>query len=167
MSLEQIKGKESLFYIKYNSLWFPVGCLTSSPISEESEMIDTTTRDSGGWKTSFPTLQSYTIELSGMVVKDDEDSGNTILSYRKLRSFKRERILIEWKLESESGYSIDTGKAYISAISQNDDVESMISFSATLIGFGKPEESTAKVYVLGEPDANLVYGEGNNLIETK
>ena len=165
--MDQIKGRESLFYIKYNSIWFPVGCLTSSPLSEDSEMIDTTTRDSGGWKTSFPTLQSYTIELAGMVVKDDEDSGNQILSYRKLRSFKRDRILIEWKLESESGYSIDIGKAYINSISQNDEVDSMISFSASLTGFGKPEESTAKVYVLGIPENNIVYGDGNNLIETK
>jgi len=167
MSLEQIKGEESLFYIKYLDKWYPVGCLTSSPISEESEMIDTTTRDSGGWKTSFPTLQSYSIELSGMVVKDDKDAGNEILSYRKLRTFKRERTLIEWKLESESGYSIDTGKAYISSISQNDEVDSMISFSSSLIGFGKPLEDTAKVYVLGDPNNDVVYAEGNNLIETK
>ena len=160
-----IQGKDSLFYIKYNSVWFPVGCLTASPISEESEMIDTTTRDSGGWKTSFPTLQSYSIELSGIVIKDDEDSGNQILSYRKLRSFKRERTLIDWKLESESGYSIDYGKAYINSISQNDEVEQMVSFSASLTGFGKPEESTNKIYVLGENE--IVYAEGNNLIETK
>lgn len=164
--MNPIQGKESLFYIKYQNEWFPVSCLTGSPFSESSDMIDTTTRDSNGWKTSIPTLQSYTIQIDGLVVKDDEDSLNNTLSYRKLREFKRNRNLIEWKIEMEEGYYIDSGKAYISDISQSDNVGEMISFSASLVGFGKPEESNAKVYVLGE--GNDVFGEiGNidNLIE--
>ena len=42
--MNPIQGKESLFYIKINNDFVPVGCLTSSPISEDVEMIDTTTR---------------------------------------------------------------------------------------------------------------------------
>ncbi len=162
-----IQGKDSLFYIYYNDVWFPVACLTSSPFSEDVEMMPTTTRDSAGWKTAKPTMQSYSIELNGLLTKDDADSGNNVISYPKLREFKRNRIKIEWKIETEGGYYIDSGFAYITSINKTDDVGEMIGFTASLQGYGAPSESNNKVYVLGEPDKNTVYGENNNLIETK
>lgn len=140
MSLPPIKGSESLFYIKKNDVYFPVGCLTSSPLSETVDLIDTTTRDNEGWKTSLPTNQSYSIELSGLMVMDDYDSGNEILSYRELRTKKRNKELIEWKRTTLGGYYIDSGKAYITAISYSDEADGFITFSASLVGFGKPEE---------------------------
>lgn len=138
--MKPIKGIESLFYIKKNDVFFPVGCLTSSPISEDVEMLDTTTRDNGGWRTSFPTIQGYTIELSGLMVQDDEDSGNEILSYRELRTMKRNKDLVEWKRETLNGYYIDSGMAYITTISDSDEVDGFITFNASLVGYGAPIE---------------------------
>ena len=110
------KGEQSLFYIKKDDIWFPVGCLIGSPLSEESDTITTTTRDNEGWETVFPTIQRYNIELSGMVVKDDDMSGNILISFRELLKYKRDRTLIEWKREFEGGWYIDSGKAYIISI---------------------------------------------------
>lgn len=157
MSLPTIKGKESLFYIKKNTVWFPVGCLTSSPLSEDSTMIDTTTRDNNGWKTSFPTNQSYKIDLSGLMVMDDEDSGNDVLSYRELRSLKRNRELIEWKRTTLNGYYVDSGKAYITSISDADEASGFITFTASLQGYGAPEESNERIYVLGDNLETEIY----------
>lgn len=157
MSLDHIKGKESLFYIKKNDVFFPVGCLTASPISEDVEMIETTTRDSNGWRTSFPTNQGYTIDLSGLMVQDDEDSGNEILSYRELRAYKRSKVLIEWKRETLGGYYIDSGKAYITAISDSDEADGFITFNASLVGYGRPDTSSARIYILGNGDRTEIY----------
>lgn len=161
--MEQIKGEENLFYIKKNNTWVPAACLTACPISEQSETIKTTTRDNAGWATDYPTNQTYTIELSGMMIKDDSDSGNNIISYRELRSYKRDRVLIEWMRKTLSGWYVDSGRAHITAISDSDTAGEFISFNATLLGFGKPEESTEKIYVFGE-DPNTLIGDKNYTI---
>lgn len=157
MSFAPIKGKESLFYIKKNDEWFPVGCLTSSPFSEDVEMLGTTTRENEGWKTSLPTNQSYSINLSGLMVQDDHDSGNQVLSYRELRSMKRNRQLVEWQRKTLDGYYIDSGKAYITNISDSDEADGFITFQATLQGYGKPEESYDRVYILGDGSRTQIY----------
>ena len=157
MNLSSIKGEESLFYIKKDDVFFPVGCLTSSPISDDVEMIGTTTRDNDGWKTSKPTNQGYTIELAGLMVQDDYDSGNEILSYRELRTKKRNKELVEWKRITLNGYYIDSGKAYITAISDSDSAGEFISFTASLVGYGRPEESSERVYVLVNNPKTEIY----------
>lgn len=169
MSFEPIKGKESLFYIKKNDEYFPVGCLTSSPFSEDVEMLGTTTRENEGWKTSLPTNQSYSINLSGLMVQDDEDSGNEVLSYRQLRMMKRNSELIEWRRVTLDGYYIDSGKAYITNISDSDEADGFITFSATLQGYGKPDESFERIYILGDGERNSIYThpDGKTVIQTE
>ncbi|KPE49771.1 phage tail tube protein [Chryseobacterium indologenes] len=164
--MDQIRGEENLFYIKKNNTWVPVACLISSPVSEESETIKTTTRDNAGWNTNLPTNQSYSIELNGIMIKDDLDSGNNIISYRELRSYKRNRVLIEWMRKTLSGWYVDSGRAHITAISDSDTAGEFISFNATLLGYGKPEESTDKVYLLGDNDGEILGDDDNTVIKT-
>lgn len=76
-----IKGEELILEIKSQSDadFRLVTCLTAAPFSESSETIPTTTRDNSGWKTQLATNQSYTIELSGIMVRDGAD-GNGFYS---------------------------------------------------------------------------------------
>ncbi|MEF9476801.1 hypothetical protein OWR28_02665 [Chryseobacterium sp. 1B4] len=144
----------------------PAACLTASPISENSETIKTTTRDNAGWNTDYPTNQSYTIALSGVMIKDDADSGNNVVSYRELRSYKRNRTLIEWMRKTLSGWYVDSGKAHITDISDSDSAGELITFTATLLGYGKPEEGTDKVYLLGDNDGEILGDNDNTVIKT-
>lgn len=143
-----IQGKDSLFYIYYNSVWFPVACLKSSPLNEQSDELPTTTRDNNGWKSSLPTMQSYNIELDGIMTYDGENQ--SVLSYRKLRSFKRNRELIQWQRRTLDNLFVDTGYAYITAISDNDGVDGEISFNASLKGYGMPTENDP-----GDPSTSI------------
>lgn len=165
--MEHVKGEENLFYIKKNNTWLPVACLIASPINEQSETIKTTTRDNTGWATDYPTNQTYSIELSGMMIKDDIDSGNNIISYRELRSYKRNRVLIEWMRKTLSGWYVDSGMAHITSISDSDSAGEFISFNATLLGFGKPEESNERIHVLGEDANTLIGDEDFTIIKTE
>lgn len=164
--MKMIKGEENLFYIKKNNNWVPAACLTASPLSENSETIKTTTRDNAGWNTDYPTNQSYTIQLSGLMIKDDIDSGNNVISYREMRSYKRNRTLIEWMRKTLSGWYVDSGRAHITEISDSDTAGEFITFNATLLGYGKPEESTDKVYLLGTENNELLTDEINQVIKT-
>ncbi|MHA7823695.1 phage tail tube protein [Chryseobacterium arthrosphaerae] len=165
--MKQIKGEKNLFYIKKNGSWVPAACLTASPISENSETIKTTTRDNAGWNTDYPTNQSYTISLSGVMVKDDPDSGNNVISYRELRSYKRNRTLIEWMRKTLSGWYVDSGKAHVTEISDSDTAGEWITFSATLLGYGKPEENNERIHVLGEGENTLTGDINNTIIKTE
>lgn len=167
--MEQIRGEESLFYIEINGDFVPVGCLTDSPMTEDVEMISTTTRENEGWVTELPTNQSYSISLNGLMVKDDEDSGYNIISYRELRGIKRNKVLVNWKRETLNGYYIDSGKAHITAISDADTAGDFITFSATLKGFGKPIVSDSRIYVLGNGNRTAIYTHPDEItvIQTK
>lgn len=167
--MKPIKGIYSMFYVMKNGDYLPCACLTSSPLSESVDMIDTTTRDNDGWKTSLPTNQGYTIELSGLMIMDDSDSGNNVVSYRELRGMKRNRQLIEWKRETLSGYYIDSGKAYITAISDSDEADGFITFNASLTGYGKPDESNKRIYILGDGERKEIYThpDGKTVIQTE
>jgi len=164
---QQLKGEDSLFYIKYNDVWCPIACETSNSFSETVEMINTTTRDNAGWKTEIPTNQSFSISLEAVLTIDDKTANSNVLSYNKIRKMKRDRTLIEWKRETLGGWYIDSGKAYIVDISDANAVGEDITFSLQLNGFGKPLESTARVSVLGYNSNTLVSDNNNNLIQVK
>lgn len=136
--MQHYQGLESIFYIKYDGLWCPISCEISSPLSETIEMLNTTTRDNAGWKTERPTGQSYSLSIDAIETKDNY---NDIVSYRKIRKFKRDRIKIEWKRETIQNYLIDSGFGYITEISDANTVGEEISFNFTISGFGKPIEN--------------------------
>lgn len=163
--MEGIKGTASLFYIVENGVDIPVACLTSNPISETSETIDTTTRENAGWRTVLPTLQSYSIGLNGIMKLDDPDSGNNVYSFRRLRQLKRSRAVFQWKLKTLKGWYIDEGKAVLTEISFDDPADGFITFSATLQGWGTPAE-TFEREILSNEAKTLVYSNNNALITT-
>lgn len=158
-----IRGEEIILEIKSQSdtQFRLVTCLTSSPFSESSDTIPTTTRDNNGWKTQLATNQSYTIEINGVMVRDGAD-GNGFYSYNELRKLKRNREIFEWRMVQENGYSIDEGRGNIFEISRSDEAGEYVTFSATITGFGAPTERDERVRVLGTPDSEGIYIYNNN-----
>jgi predicted secreted protein len=130
-------GTYKLLYIFVSGTYYPIGCLTSQSFSEQSDMLDTTTRqNAGGWKTSIPTNQSYNISFSGLITTDNK--GGAILTYNDIQALKRSRTLINWKTNNEAtGYS-DFGMGYITSLSNDAEVDSAIGFSAEIMGYGEP-----------------------------
>lgn len=153
---KQIIGKDSIFFIKYNDIWTPISCEVSSPISEDSEDISTTTRENGGWRTSLPTMQGYSLTVSGVL---KVDTNTSMLSYYKLREMKRDKTVFEWARRLLDGVYIDSGKAYISSISDSNTVNEDIKFDMTLTGFGKPEINN--ITHIDDPDGTTIL-EGNS-----
>jgi len=143
-------GVYKLLYIYVDNEYFPIGCLTSNSFSEQSDMLETTTRqNAGGWKTSIPTNQSYSISFSGLITTSE--NGNN-LSYRDIQALKRNKTQFYWKTNSEvSGY-FDFGRGYITNLSSNAEIDSFIDFSAEIIGYGEvitqEEDQSALNYTL-------------------
>ena len=137
------KGEDRVLYIKINNEYLPIGCLTGDSFSESSEMLDTTTRDNAGWKTSTPTLQSYNISFDGLAINtSDLDGDQTKISYDRLTLLKRNKTLIEWKSQDTLGVFVSIGKGYITELSDSSEIDGFISFNASIIGYGKPGDIT-------------------------
>lgn len=133
-------GVYKIISIYINGGYIPIGCLTSNSFSETSEMLETTTRQNmNGWKTSIPTMQSYTISLSGLVSEDNRS--NTILTYNDLQALKRNKTKFSWKINTANPLKNDYGFGHFNSISNNAEIDSFIDFSAEIQGYGQPYES--------------------------
>ena len=154
--MEFYKGEDRILYLKYLGSYLPIACLTENPFSETSEFIDTTTRDNAGWKTSRPTMQGYSISFSGLQVNSATSGGNfNVLSYDSLKKMKRNRTLLDWKIEGNFP-TVDYGKCYIQDISESNPVGEFLTFSGSLVGYGIPLTTIKGTDVIGTGILNEV-----------
>ena len=147
------KGENQILYIYDGSSWLPIVCLTSNSFDEDVEMLDTTTTDNAGWKTSRPLNQSYRISFEGVQIITDETTP-TRYSYDLLKVFKRNRTQISWKIESD----IDTeeGEGYITNLSEASAVGEYITFNGVIEGYGEPTATTTFTY---EDDTIFIFND--------
>jgi len=161
---EYAKGEESILYIKYNDDWVPISCEISSPMSEDVETIGTTTRDNMGWRTYLPTVQGYSLSVSALMVKENTPD---MLSYWRLKEIKRSKELVSWKRETMNGYYIDSGNAYITSLSDTNEVGEFVGFEMTLLGNGRPiSQPPFDLVKHNENDEDIVkYTDGDNFVK--
>ena len=139
-----INGENRILYIKINGEFLPIGCLTGDSFSETVEMLNTTTGGNAGWETSTPTTQSYNISFEGLVINTTliTVGDTTKVSYDRLKELKRNRTLIEWKSEDIDKTFVESGKGYITELSDSSSIDEFISFNASIVGFGKLDENS-------------------------
>jgi hypothetical protein len=61
---------------------------------------------------------------------------DTKLSYDTLKQKKRDRELIEWKIEDTGLVFSDTGTGYITAIGEANEAGGLLTFNGTIQGYG-------------------------------
>ena len=138
-----IIGELEIVSIKVDSAYLPIGCLVGHSFSEETDMLDTTTQDDGGWETSIPNRQRANIGLNGLVTS--EVSSLTSVTFADLRNMKRNKELVEWKIARASGYN-DYGEGYITSINESVSVNELISFDASIKVEGNPNNEFYNFY---------------------
>jgi len=133
------EGTYKLLYIKKDDgEYYLIGCLSSNGFNESADILDTTTRDNAdGWESGIPTKQRYNIPFNGVLFGGD---GSSSISYKEIRTKKRTRTKIEWKIEDGKGVDVDYGFGYITNLSESADTGEYVSFTGTIIGFNKPLE---------------------------
>lgn len=139
-------GEERILYLKINGQYLPIGCLTDNSFSENSESFDTTLRNETSWTGLRILNQSYSISFNGIQILTKLDNTN-MLSYDTLKELKRNRQLLEWKIQGTNYPVVDYGRCYITEISEATPVGELITFSGTLTGFGKPRDGDGDIAV--------------------
>jgi hypothetical protein len=134
-----IKGEDRILSIGFEGVFYPIGCLSDNSFSENSEMLDTTTRESNGWATAQAVKQNYNISFNGLQINTTVSGGDTSkFSYDTLKQIKRNREKIQWKIQGTQVPSIDYGFCTINEISESTPVNEFITFTGNLLGFGQP-----------------------------
>lgn len=150
-------GDNRILFFKIDGVYMPVGCLTSNGFSESSETIDTTTRDNRGWRTFNVLSQNYSLSFAGLSINTTMTGGNfAAISHDKLKLLKRERVLIDWKLEAADYPVVDYGKCRITDLSETADVNTLLSFTGTAQGWGKPLTTSTEIVLLNNGDPNVI-----------
>lgn len=156
-----VQGNDSILFIKIGDDFVPLACITENGMSEELELLPTTTNQTNGWRTSRANLQSYNINFSGLQ-KLTLFGNIPLLSYDRLLSIKRNRILIEWREENEGGIT-QQGRGYIVNLTSSNPVNVDAEFSGTIQGYGEPRIISSN-NVLGDGNENAVEDGNENLI---
>lgn len=134
-----IDGAYRILYIDLGDGYLPISCLTSHSFNEDSETISTTTRANGGWETSLPTNQSYSISFDALLI--DDIINNSYQTYYNLKKIKRDRVLINWKIDEQ-----EYGTGFITSLSDENTIDENVSFSGEIIGYGEPTLQFDYVY---------------------
>lgn len=133
-----IAGDFRILYIKIGDDYIPIGCLTSNGFSETLEMLSTSTRENGGWRSSRPSFQGFSCDFEG--IQERNNDSNLLLSYNDLKEIKRSKALIDFRLETNKNNLIEreTFTGYITQLSETASVGDLITFSGSVIGVGIP-----------------------------
>ena len=161
--MDFVNGEDRILYVKINGAYLPIGCLTDNSFDESVEFLDTTTRDNGGWNTSRPLNQQYSISFNGVQVNSTLAGGNfNVASYDKLKQLKRNRQLIDWKIQGTVYPIVDYGKGYIGSISEANAVGEFMTFTGSITGYGQPLMALTNLVVLNNGDPTVIVNNGNN-----
>ena len=160
--MDYYKGEDRILYVKVNGNWLPIGCLTDNSMEESSEMMPTTTRDNQGWGTSRPALQVYSLQFNGIQLNTTVAGGNFgVASYDKLQQLKRDKILLDWKVQGSIYPIVNYGKCHIVSLSDSNPAGDFVTFSGSAAGFGKPLTQSLGTTVLNNGDPNIVINNGD------
>lgn len=128
MANEKINGIKVLVYIDDT----PIAESLSATLNLSSNVIDTTTKSSGGWREIILGTRQWTISDNGLREYGDA-SGNTAT----LESAKINRTKVDVKFAtSDTGDVGYQGEAYISSLDLVADNDAAATYSCTIEGTG-------------------------------
>ena len=124
-----LKGDDKILYLYINPDWVPISCLTENSFSEQVDLIEVNIDQ---WAASRPTNQGYSISFAG--IQDDA----SVLTYSDLKTIKRAKTLIQWKIQDVNTLAGETGYGFITSISESAPAGELLTFEGTIVGFGEP-----------------------------
>jgi len=168
--MDYVNGEDRILFVKIDGAFMPIACLTSNGIDENTQTIETTTRENEGWQTDKALVQNYSIPFAGLQINTTVAGGKfNVASYDRLKILKRNKTLLEWKIQGTIYPVVDYGRGTIIQLSSAETVGEFLSFSGTILGFGKPLVQDLGGVVLnnGDPNVLLNTGDVNEIIKVQ
>lgn len=123
-----INGTMLLIYSGNN----PIALSTTCGLVLNTDMRDTSNKDTSGWKTVLPGMKNWTITCEGLIAYD------TSYNYVYLMGLQiaKTSLSVSFKSTNTSGDYYWSGTAYITSINATGQNEGNATFSVTLQGSG-------------------------------
>lgn len=126
-------GSVKILYVSISAAWVPIACLTNNTFDEETDLINTTTRENDGWETFRPGRQRATVSFDGLQTLTEGESGDaTKASYDRLKGLKRAAGELNFKIEDSNTLWTETFTGYIVSLSEAAPVDDWLSFSGEI-----------------------------------
>jgi len=139
-----IKGDAVVFSVYDTDSYDPIGCLTSSSISESVEIEEVNTKCDPGNTVKTPGAYTYEISGDGIYIDEAVDTGRQ--SHAKLKGYLRAKTLITWKMTTGLTSPTDEyGTGYITACDLTGDSGANATFTFTISGTGGISETDPNV----------------------
>jgi len=123
-----INGTDLVIYDTTNKIAYSQSC----KLSLQLDLRDTTTKDSSGWKTVLPGLQSWTMETSGLV------SFTSTYNHGYLMDLVLSKTLVTLRFKTANvGDYYYTGTGYLQNVSVDSPNQANVSYSASFVGTGE------------------------------
>ena len=114
-----------------------IGLCTSHSLNVNADMIDATTKSSGGWKDVLPGLKDWSIDFDGLI--DWSETENFSQAFADLSGGTKVTLKFSTEVTGDKRY---TGDAYISSLSASAPMEDVVTFSGTFTGTSTLSEET-------------------------
>ena len=114
-----------------------IGLCTSHSLNVNADMIDATTKSSGGWKDVLPGLKDWSIDFDGLI--DWSETENFSQAFADLSGGTKVTLKFSTEVNGAKRY---TGDAYISSLSASAPMEDVVTFSGTFTGTSTLSEET-------------------------
>lgn len=130
-----IKGDNVLFSIYDTTAYEPIGCITSSSISESVSIDEVQTKCDPGNIVKTPNAYSYEISGDGIYIDEAVDTGRQ--SHGKLKALLRAKTLITWRMSTGiTSPTNEYGTGYITALDLTGEAGTNATFTFTISGTG-------------------------------
>lgn len=132
--MAKVSGIDVLIYADVAGTQTILGGQSGATLNREASVIETTSKDGGGWQENLTNILSWSIEAEGYVVVDDEAFAELETKFEG-----REAVTIELRLPNGEMY---TGDAYISEFPLEAGLDDAMTYSLTFTGSGALSKGT-------------------------
>lgn len=133
--MARVRGKNVIVLFNDNGDWKHYACGRSCTLDVETEMIETSIKGQGAFKTNIPVVHSFSGTIDGLV---NIEKANT-LSIADLQNKQLTKTMLQVRFQStddEGHVFSNSGNFYISKSSYTGTHNDMATFSISLIGTG-------------------------------
>lgn len=124
-----INGTDLCIYV--GSTPVKIAYSQTAKLSLNMDMRDTTNKDTSGWKTVLPGLQSWTMETNGLVALDTAYN----LAYLMNLVLNKTSVAVKFKTANASDFYF-SGTAYLTSVSVESSNQANVTYSVSFVGTG-------------------------------
>lgn len=145
-------GSDQILYVNTPEGFVRVAFVEEHTLAESTSFLSGVTRLTNGWGVNVPLSQSFTVSVRAVLTTNIFENDTLVkTNIEFLRAAKRNRELVDLRIETISQNHRHSLRGYISDLSETSPSGGFVRFTLNMIGEGEPVET----YGIAAPDMSL------------